>query len=180
MKEAWKDVPGYEGLYQVSNLGRVKSLPRKVRCNAGWRITKEQILKPHQSNSGYLRVIFAKNGKLQNISIHRSVAQLFISNPHNYTEVNHKDENKHNNRASNLEWCTPKHNINYGSCLARRSKAREKPVLQLTLDNKLIKRWPSAVKCERLGFNRANICSCCRGKRKTAYGYKWRYANAKS
>ena len=107
-KEIWKDIKGYEGLYQISNLGRVKSFPR-----AGTRTKKERILKTRFSYNGYERISLSKEDIDKAYFIHRLVAQAFISNPYNYKEINHKDENSRNNKVSNLEWCDRSYNINY-------------------------------------------------------------------
>ena len=119
--EVWKDIPGYEGLYQVSNLGRVKSMSRQKKhsYNSVAQL-KEKILTPINI-CGYHRVILRKNNKAHNKFIHRLVAEAFIDNINNYNEVNHKDENKTNNRVDNLEWCSHKYNINYGSGNIKRS-----------------------------------------------------------
>ena len=111
MVEVWKDVVGYEGLYMVSNLGRVKSL----------RGNKERILKGYY-HRGYRRVDLYKNGVMKHWRIHRLVAQAFIDNPNNYPVVNHRDEDKSNNRVDNLEWCTHEYNVNYSR---ERKKLRE-------------------------------------------------------
>lgn len=116
MEEFWKDIKGYEGFYQVSNLGRVKSLAKYQKGNGGsifWR--KETILKPANSGRGYLMVVLIKNKKRKSYILHRLVADAFIPNPYNLPQVNHKDENKTNNVVSNLEWCDNKYNSNYGT-----------------------------------------------------------------
>ena len=110
MQEIWKDITGYEGLYQISNLGRLKSLKRK--CNK--RLCKEIIKKPSLAN-GYQRIALCKNGQINYYSIHRLVATAFIPNPKKLPCVNHKDTNRANNRVDNLEWCTYKENNNYGN-----------------------------------------------------------------
>lgn len=112
MKEVWKDIPGYEGMYQISNLGRVKSLGSTIR--EGWNL-KEKILKLTKEPKGYLKVGLRKNGKIKTVRVHRLVAESFVANPENLPEVNHKDENKENNLADNLEWCTTKYNAGYGT-----------------------------------------------------------------
>lgn len=108
MKEIWKDIKGYEGLYQVSNLGRIKSVRKKI------------IKSPSLAGRGYYRLTLCNNGKNKSFYIHRLVAQAFISNPNNLSQVNHKDENKLNNCVDNLEWTDCKSNINYGLHNVRR------------------------------------------------------------
>ena len=108
MIEEWRDIKGYEGKYQVSNLGRVKSLNYN-------HTKKEKILSDYPNTYGYLYVNLYKNGKGKPFYIHKLVAQAFIDNPNNYREINHKDENKQNNRVENLEWCNRKYNCNYGT-----------------------------------------------------------------
>ena len=109
MQEIWKDIPDYEGLYQVSNLGRVKSLTRKYKT----RKNNECIKSPSIAGKGYYRISLCKNGNIKYYYIHQLVAKTFIDNPNNYKLVNHKDENKLNNYVNNLEWCDNKYNINY-------------------------------------------------------------------
>lgn len=111
MKEIWKDIKGYEGLYQISNLGRVKSLARKYKS----RVCKETIKKFSIDVKGYCKVNLCKNGKITYPRIHRLVAEHFILNPKKLPQVNHIDENKQNNRVDNLEWCDNKYNVNYGT-----------------------------------------------------------------
>ena len=111
MQEIWKDIENYEGCYQVSNLGRVRSLTRKVKTFNGFRTTKGQLLKPLKTNTNYYRVDLKRNQKDKYISIHRLVAQAFIPNPNNYPVINHIDGDTSNNAVTNLEWCTQSHNI---------------------------------------------------------------------
>lgn len=129
MDEIWKDIKGYEGLYQISNLGRVKNYERKVRiCRRGYeglRIHKERIMKPSINNRGYAFVSLCKDGKYKTKFVHRMVAENFISNPNNYPCVNHKDENPLNNSIDNLEWCTYAYNNAYGGRNERISKSRK-------------------------------------------------------
>ena len=163
-KEYWKPVVGYEGLYEVSNWGRVKSL----------KFGKEKILKPSKNKKtkhGYLQVALWKNGQYKRYYVHRLVAEAFIDNPNNYKEVNHKDENKTNNVVSNLEWCDRKYNQNYGT----RTEKCSKKVYQYTLDGKFVKEWESIAECGRNGFNQGGICKCCNGKQKIYRGFIWRY-----
>lgn len=173
--EVWKDVVGFEGLYQVSNEGKVYSF--KTR----------KILRPccNTYRNGYMCLILRKNGKSYGCRMHRLVAEAFIPNPNKLPEVNHKDENTANNRASNLEWCTQKYNNNYGTKLIRQSKhtnysliasKTSKKVCQVGLDGKTIKTWDSANQLKRLfGFDNSHIAKCCRGIEKTAYGFRWKY-----
>ena len=163
--EEWKDIPNYEGLYQVSNLGRVKSLKR---------FRKEKILKPIITSNGYYQIELYKNSNGKFYLVHRLVWIAFNGQiPEGY-EINHLDERPINNRLSNLSLVTHKENLNYGSRIEKCSK----PVLQFTLDNILVKEYPSIIQAEReLGFNSAHISACCKGKRKTAYNFKWKYKN---
>lgn len=175
--EIWKDIKGYEGLYQISNLGRVKSLEKKTYAgiNKGtYIVRKERILKTNKSRDGYLRVTLCNNKENIMYFVHRLVAQTFLDNPNNYKEVNHKDENKQNNRAENLEWCTRKYNVNYG----KRILKTQKKVLQYDKNGKLIKEWNSTMDIQRkLNIANTIISACCLNKkyRKTAGGYVWKY-----
>lgn len=113
--EIWKDINGYIGIYQVSNMGNVRSLQREeYKCRQGYRVRKGRQLKPGRDKKGYLLVGLRKDGKCKTRRIHRLVAEAFIPNPNNLPQINHKDENKCNNTVDNLEWCTPSYNINYG------------------------------------------------------------------
>ena len=160
-KEIWKPIKGYEGLYMVSNWGRVKSI----------KFGKERILKPVTNSSGYLLVGLYKNNIEKKYSVHRLVAEAFIPNPYNLPQLNHRDENKLNNNVDNLEWCTNEYNINYGT----RTERYSKPVLQYTLDGEFVGEWPSARECGRNGFNQGSVSACCRGELKTHKGYIWKY-----
>ena len=136
MEEIWKDIKGYEGLYQVSNLGRVKSLGRWVyKEYRGKRWQGEKILKQIKNKFGYLRVYLYKNRKAKCYAIHRLVAQVFIPNPYNLPQVNHKDEDKSNNRVDNLEWCTSFYNNEYGT---RKKRWYETRIKNGTMDPKNI------------------------------------------
>ena len=183
--EIWKDVENYEGLYQVSNLGRIKSLERDVYCQNGivHRI-KEKILVPGLNNKGYQYVGLSKNGKRKDMTIHRLVAMAFIPNPENKSQINHRDEVKNNNVVENLEWCTAQYNNNYGTRTARAvqnhkypkfgNHPRAKAVFCVEL-NKKFDCIASAQ--EELGICRMSIGKACRGERNTAGGFHWKYAN---
>lgn len=118
MQEIWKDIKNYEGLYQVSNLGNVRSLNRIVNCNIknnNKAIKKGKILKPNKKRNGYLQVCLLNKQKRKYCNIHRLVAETFIPNLNHLSQVNHIDENKDNNCVDNLEWCSPKYNCNFGT-----------------------------------------------------------------
>ena len=177
LKEIWKDIKDYEGLYQVSNFGRVKSLARRVRSGNANRTLKETILKPNKKETGYLEVGLYKNQKFKSYLVHRLVAIAFISNPNNYPEVNHKHEfEKQDNNIDNLEWATRKENANYGTRNERHRKALCVPVYQYTLDKKLVRVWDSMADCNKeKGFSTGNISQCCKGIRKKHKNFIWSY-----
>lgn len=171
MKEIWKDIKEYYGLYQVSNMGNVKSL--------NYNHTKEEkILRLGVDRNGYLIVNLYKNGKCKSLRVHRLVLRTFnpVENM-DKLEVNHKDENKKNNNLDNLEWCSRSYNNNYGS----RTQRTEKPVVQLDpTTNKVINVYRSSMEAKRQGFNQANIIQCCKNKYakhspNIYLGYKWQY-----
>ena len=172
--EEWRDVAGYEGRYQVSSMGRVKSLERKDCLG---RTVKERVLKPCDNGRGYLYISLSDGtGEHKRHYIHRLVGEAFVSNPLEKEDVNHKDENPSNNHASNLEWLTHKENLNYGMRNERVAKANSKPVAQYTKDGAFIKVWASAAEVKRqLGFNHSNIIQVAKGNRKTACGFIWEY-----
>ena len=176
MLEIWRTVvikgETYDN-YQVSNFGNVMSLNYN-------RSRKCKLLKPRKDRGGYLQVVFCKNGKMKNFLVHQLVAKAFLQNPENLPFINHKDEDKTNNSVDNLEYCTREYNNNYGTRNERASKAKtngklSKPVLQFTKNGDFICEYPSIAECGRNGFNEGNIAACCRGERKSADGYIWRY-----
>ena len=175
MREIWKDIKDYEGLYQVSNWGRVKSLGN------GKTHKTPRIMKINKQKNGYYRVILTKDGVEKNKSVHRLVATAFLENPENLPCVNHKDENPSNNNVSNLEFCDQKYNINYGNRNKKVSNKMtngklSKPVLQFTPTGDFIREWPSTREIERqLGFDHSAVGRCCLGKQKSSYGYIWKY-----
>lgn len=175
--EFWKDVSGYEGLYQVSNKGQIKSICSHVRLQNGeLMLKKPHILKP-QSRNGYKCVNLFKDGKSRTLNIHRLVAEAFVPNPQNYPVVNHKDEDKANNIVGNLEWCSHAYNLNYKSAQRRRAISQGKAVCQFDKNGVLIARYPTlSDACRSTGINFRNISLCCKNKRKTAGGYYWVYA----
>lgn len=179
--EIWRDIPNYEG-YQVSNLGRVKSLKRfRKGKNGSLAPLKERILKPSINHRGYYQVQLWKQSIGKRYMVHRLVWLVFNGQIPENMQVNHINEIKSDNRLSNLNLMTPKENINYGTGIERSTKKRingkySKPVLQFTLDNILVKEYLSIRQVEReTGFANGNIIKCCKGKRKQSYGYKWKY-----
>ena len=177
MSEEWRDVVGYEGLYQVSSEGRVKSLERKFINKIGReRYVKECFLKPGADRGGYLRVGLCDGEKRKTFKVHRLVCEAFHENPDNKPQVNHINEIKTDNRASNLEWATARENSNFGTRNERLGKAQSKPVGQYTLDGDLIKAWQSTNEVQRqTGFSQGNISLAANGKYKQAYGFTWKY-----
>lgn len=178
----WINVEGWEGFYQVSNSGMVKSLPRKY---AG---TKERLLKLNINKDGYCYVIFAKGRVRKHYLVHRLVANAFLDNPNNLPHINHKNEDKTDNRVENLEWCDAFYNTHYGTAISRRAakqinrKDCSKAVNQYSITGEFIKKYESASEAEReTGVRKTNISRCCRGLVKTAgtrnnTKYIWRYA----
>lgn len=163
--EIWKDIKGYEGLYQVSNEGRVKSI----------RFRKEKIL--HQNKvRGYLRTILSKNGVKTQYQTHRLVYETFEGDIPNGLQVNHIDENKENNCVENLNLMTPKENMNWGTNRQRAAEKYKKTLYQYDKNNNLICVFDSIKSaCEKYNIFQGNISSCCSGRMKTYKGYKWSF-----
>lgn len=182
MQEVYKDIIGYEGYYQVSNLGNVKSVDRIV-TNNGKRIPRKgKVLSKGLSKYGYLTVVLSKNGVHKNYRVNRLVAEAFIPNPQQLPFVNHKNEEKTDNRVENLEWCDAVYNHNYGTIKERISKSgrncktKSKKVVQMTLDGEVVAVFPSTMEVQRqLGFSNGNISNCCVGRVPHVYGFKWKY-----
>lgn len=174
--EEWRDIIGYEDLYQVSNLGNIKSLKR---IDLIGRIKSEKILKP-VVNETYFRVTLYKNGRGKCFLIHRLVAEHFIKNDNCLPCVNHKDEDTFNNNSQNLEWCTYEYNNKYGSRIERvvtkcKNGKRSIPVIAVNISSEEIKIYPSMSEAERItGVKCGNISNCCRGKQKSAGGFIWK------
>ena len=176
INEIWKDIPGYEGYYQVSNLGRVISVDRTYVSGNGCIKKVGGELKYQRTNNGYLRVALSKNGVKRFKLVHRIVADVFISNPNNLPFVNHKDECKTNNFVDNLEWCNQNYNNSYGTRLKRCAISCSKPIVQCFKNGKPFIFWLNARQVERSIFNVHNtqLSMCLKGKCKTGKGYIWR------
>lgn len=193
--EIWKDIEGYEGLYQISNKGRVKSLQREIVYKDGRKkVLKEKILHNNLNEFGYHNVMLSKDGVTKRYKVHRLVAKAFIPNQNNLPIINHKDENKTNNSVENLEWCDQKYNVNYGTMIERmrekqiNRKDLSKKVRQYTLDGDLVETFKSASDIERKypQFKASSIARCCRGGQilngkwqtiASYKGYMWKYKN---
>lgn len=184
--ETWKDIIGFEGYYQVSNLGNVRSLDRFDGVN----YRKGQIIKPTLKFNGYLQVGLRKHMKRKYVSVHRLVATHFIDNPKNKSQINHIDCNKQNNKVDNLEWVTPKENqfhakknglrenmpsgenhCNYGKYGENSRTA--KPVIRYNKDTGEIKLYKAKILAKYDGFDVTSISKCCHKKLKTHKGYEW-------
>ena len=168
--EQWKPIKGYEGLYEVSSLGKIKSLSRWKQNHSKLNYVEEKILKPG-FNGKYHHVFLSKNGKSKTYLIHKLVAIHFIPNPNNLPQINHIDENKLNNNVNNLEWCTQKYNCNYG----KRNDCLRKRIGQYDLQGNFIKEWQGMrVAAKDLNICYSSIYKCCKGQVKRAGNYIWR------
>ena len=187
--EIWKDIKGYEGMYQVSNMGNVRSADRIVHIKQAHceydELREGRIVKGLPRRHGYLAVFLYKDGQRRQESIHRLVAEAFCRKQDGDTDVNHKNENKTDNRASNLEWCTHKENSNYGTAQERRLQtcrerhSRWKAVKQFDLQGNFIAEYPSLAEMEKqTGYSKGNVCNALHGKygQQTPYGFHWEYA----
>lgn len=180
--EIWKDIKGYEGLYQISNLGNVKSVKRRIKYSNGTIVSyPEKILKGFISTSGYKAVDLYENKKKKKFYIHRLVAEAFVDNPLNKPEVNHINENKLDNRFENLEWCTSSENKLAGTVIERANKTRKdrktayKKVGMYNLNNDLIQIFDNIGIAEKsTGVNRKTIYNSCNNKVKPR-NYIWKY-----
>lgn len=185
MKEEWRNIKGFEGYYQVSNFGRVRSLDRKIYHPYDRVMTsyKGKIMKASTRNKGYLGICLTKGNKQKSFLIHRLVAEAFIPNPNGYSQVNHIDENKKNNRVDNLEWCDCKYNVNYGSCIENMKNTRtnntynQRPVK--CLETGII--YHNSNEAERkTGYKARSIRAVCNGGYKSLHGFHWVFIDKES
>lgn len=190
--EQWKSIDGYVGIYEVSNLGRVRGVDRVyMRKNGSPYRKKGTILKPCLSNSGYLFVCLKNNNARSNCYVHRLVASAFIENPDEKKEIDHINGIKSDNRLCNLRWVSRSENLTNPICIAHRSGANShfygktgahspvsKAIDQYTLDGVFVRRWESFAQLYReCRYDRGLLINTCRGRRKEAYGYAWKYAD---
>lgn len=178
MEEEWRPVVDFEGYYEVSNLGNIRSVDRTVISSNGKELHyKGKHITPGIDKDGYTTYGLYVNSKQTRVKAHREVAKAFLPNPDGLPVVNHKDENKLNNRVDNLEWCTVDYNNKYGSRLGKMVKSESQPVAQYTLTGKFVHRYSSLADAARsLGKSSSgSIWSACNRKQKTAYGYVWKY-----
>ena len=172
MCEIWKDIPQFEGLYQVSNLGNIKSFRKSTKYGC----QEEFILKNSVSNNGYCQVTLYTGQLRRKFLVHRLVAKAFVSNPNNLPQINHIDENPLNNRADNLEWCTAKYNNNYGTAKFRSILTKSKMVEQYLPTGEFLARYACANIAESITKNNKKmIRESCNGNCKTAGGFIWKY-----
>ena len=170
MSEIWTDLLGYDTLYEISNLGRVRTRYFK---NKGYT-NEYRFIEPVDNGNGYLRFNFKLNGRQKTAYLHRLVAEYFVDNPNNYNEVNHKDENKCNNCADNLEWCEHHYNCNYGTRNIRSAEKATKPIKCLDTGEIFTSILHAA---NHYGIGITALSNHLNGRSKTCVGYKWVYLN---
>lgn len=164
MEEIWKDLTEFEGLYQVSNTGFIKSMPRQG--------SRGGIMKGYIDKKGYIVITLRKDGHQWSKKLHRLIAQEFLPNPKNLSEINHKDENKLNNHIDNLEWCTTQYNNNYGTRTERASKHCGKPIICVETGERYQgAKWAGQV----LNLDPSGITKACKNPNRTVGGYHWKY-----
>ena len=187
--EIWKDIEGYEGIYQVSNFGRIRSLDRYItkphpRNGVLTQYRKKgQIIATHPTRNGYINAVLKKDGKKENHRVHRLVAKAFVPGYFDGADVNHKDCNRQNNRADNLEWMTRRDNLKYSngdtaSAMEQIHRSQRKPIIQMTMDGEHIREWPSIHSAHlALRLDSKSLSGACYQKYglKTCGGYRWKF-----
>lgn len=183
MMEEWKPVVGFEGYYEVSSLGRVRSVERAVIDKRGRRrMYPAMMLATYLNCHGRVLIGLWRDNRINRMSVHRLVAMAFLPNPDNLPEVNHKDENPQNNRVDNLEWCTHFYNQNYGTRVERTSRKLWVPVIGIDKDGNEYRFASMLEAAEKTGARKQDISKICRGcgRLKRSGGYRWRYAEKTS
>ena len=196
MEEKWKDIEGYEGLYQVSNLGRIKSLERECHFKNRWgqdavRHIDEMIMKQKVKFNGYLTICLSNGKTRKHILVHRLVAKAFIPNPENKPQIDHINGDKQLNIVTNLRWVTAEENISNPLWIEKANnvsketrdkmslsahKSHNKAIVQYDLNGELVGIFDSAaIACRFYGYNKSSICDVLKGRHKQAYGYRWEY-----
>lgn len=178
--EIWKDIKGYEGLYQVSDEGTVRSTPRMIKSSRGnaYQYFRGGILKHNLTSTGYHQVQLLKDGKRKTFMVARLVLDAFAPTDDMTLQANHINENKDDNRLCNLEWTTPKENANWGTRNKRSGEKRRKAVIQMNLDGTEVAVWDSLTTAAKsIGTSRGNIYACCNFSNRTIGGYKWKYVS---
>ena len=184
MKEEWRDVKGYEGRYQISNKGNVKSLARKVKVNVfGKTFAKAQkkgiLLRVWRDKDGYSIANLSDGTRMKHYKVHRLVAEAFIPHDRGRVVVNHKNGIKNDNRVENLKWATNSENTWHATFVLKCKRRGGRPVKQYTIDGKFVKLYNSASEGARAVKCTATlICNCCNGKLQTAAGYVWKYVKS--
>lgn len=187
MQEIWKPIEGYQNLYEISNLGNVRSLDRTVKCHSKTRLVKGKLLNPHLMKNGYYLVTLCDSGRVKQMYVHRLVALHFVENPRpdEYNVINHKDENPKNNIYTNLEWCTQAYNLSYGTAQQRANDKKRgvlntkhsKPVEGYDDNGNVLYSFPSLMEAHRHGFDFRLVSACCLGKRSFHKGLHWRFSS---
>lgn len=180
--EIWRDIPGFEGEYQVSTMGNVRTIEHLVPWRGRLYHVKSKLIKKQIGTKGYIIVRVHKNGVGKTLKVHKLIKNTFHGpNPKDKPEINHIDENKDNNSISNLEFCDSDYNNNYGT---RNERIKEtlrkqlKPINQYDINHNFIKRWESSIDIqETLGIKSHLITRCCRGVGKTVHGFVWKYVD---
>lgn len=176
--EIWRDIKGYDGLYQVSNEGRVKSVDRVIETSNGKRLYKGRIITPYEKKNGYYTVDLYNKGKKEKKFVHKLVGDTFIPNPHKYTVVDHIDGDKQNNNIENLRWCTQQQNNNFELYRShqKNNKLKSKIVYMYDSNDLLIAIYPSTKEVERqMNIHSGTVSKWCLGKCEDKKGYKWSY-----